>query len=285
MRFCSPVHTILLVAFAATLAAPVSIRGEEAQQKMKALYFTKSAGYEHSVVKREGDALSHSERILSEVFAKEGIEVVCSKDGGLIKAENLKQYDTVIFYTSGNLLEEGTDKHPAISEEGFEALLAWIRNGGGFIGIHAATDSLRDAEPTEYTKLIGGAFETHGKQELANVVVVDPEFPAMKGLPVEFRMIDEWYLHNQVNAAGNMRVLAVLESGEMDQEMYNKRKLTPMVWCSTYGKGRVFYTALGHREDVWEMPLYQGSLISAFEWTSGQTTGDTTPNFAEVLKE
>jgi hypothetical protein len=250
----------------------------------RALYFTKSAGFEHSVVKREGDRLSHSERILTGAFAQRGIELICTKDGGMITAENLNKFDTVLFYTSGNLLEAGTDKFPAISQEGFSQLLEWIRSGGGFIGIHASTDSNRAGEPTEYTKLIGGAFASHGQQEYANVKVVDPDFPAMKGLPVEFRMIDEWYVHNQVNAAGNMHVLMTLETGKMEQEMYNKVPSMPITWCSNYGKGRVFYTALGHREDVWEMPLVQGIVLKAYEWTSGQVPGDATPSFEEFLK-
>jgi type 1 glutamine amidotransferase len=250
----------------------------------RALYFTKSAGFEHSVVKREGDRLAHSERILTEVFARHGIELICTKDGGMITAENLSKFDTVLSYTSGNLLEPGTDKFAAISEEGFAQLLEWIRSGGGFIGIHASTDSNRAEQPTEYTKLIGGAFQSHGQQEYATVKVVDPTFPAMRGLPVDFRMIDEWYVHNQVNAAGTMHVLMTLETGAMEQEMYNKVPTMPITWCSNYGKGRVFYTALGHREDVWEMPMVQGMILKAYEWTRGQVPGDASPNFAEFLK-
>ncbi|MCA9412990.1 MAG: ThuA domain-containing protein [Candidatus Omnitrophica bacterium] len=278
------IFRLILIATLIGAFVPMISQSAEKESAKKVLYFTKSAGFEHSVVKREGDQFSHSERILKDAFACAGVEVVCSKDGGLISEESLKDFDTVILYTSGNLLEKGTDGQPAISEEGVKALFEWVKNGGGLIGVHAATDSLRGEEPTEYTKMIGGAFLTHGKQEYANVRVVDPEFPAMKGLPVEFRMIDEWYLHNQINAAGNMHVLAVLESGKMEQEMYNKSETVPVMWASSYGKGRVFYTALGHREDVWEMPLFQGILVQAHKWTSGQLEGDPKPNFKDFFK-
>ncbi len=276
-------HALIITAVFASIL-PLAGHSAEKDLKKKVLYFTKSSGYEHSVVKREGDALSHSERILKESFNREGIEVVCSKDGTLISEDSLKDFDTIILYTSGNLLESGTDKQPPISEEGLKALFEWVKNGGGLIGIHAASDSQRAEEPTDYTKMIGAAFLTHGKQEYANVKVVDPEFPAVKGLPVEFRMIDEWYLHNQINAAGNMRVLAVLETGKMEQEMYNKSAAIPLIWCSAYGEGRVFYTAIGHREDVWEMPIVQGHLIQAYKWTSGDIEGDPIPNFEEHFK-
>jgi hypothetical protein len=266
------------------LAVPIQATNAEEEPAMKVLYFTKSAGFEHSVVKRDGENLSHSERILKDYLGRFGIEVVCSKDGGMIDAETLKGFDSVLCYTSGNLFEEGTDRHPPISPAGLEALFEWIESGGGFIGIHAATDSQRDEAPTEYTKMIGAAFVRHGKQEYANVRVVDPKFPGMAGLPVEFRMIEEWYLHNQINAAGNMRVLALLETGKMEQEMYNQNETVPLMWASDYGKGRVFYTALGHREEVWEMPLMQGLIRDAIAWTAGKVEADVSPNFEEFLK-
>lgn len=257
---------------------------QENQRARRVLYFTKSQGFEHSVVKRDGDRLSHSERILTEVLAQHDIRLDCTKDGTYITAENLKLYDTVMFYTSGDLCAEGGDRSPAMSQEGLEALMAWIRGGGGFIGLHAATDSLRGEQPTEYTKMIGGAFETHGGQEFATLDVVDPAFPAMVGLPVQFRMIDEWYIHNQVNAGDTMHVLIMLDTKSMQQELYNKRAPFPITWCNYEGKGRVFVTALGHREDVWEMPMVQGMIVKALAWTMGDVPGDATPNYKDVVK-
>jgi len=257
---------------------------EKNERPLRVLYFTKSSGFEHSVVKREGGQLSHSEKILTDLFKLHGIELVCSKDGGSIDKENLKNYDTVMFYTSGNLLEEGNDKNPPITKEGLAEFFQWIRDGGGFIGLHAATDSMRAEEPTEYTKTIGGAFVGHHSQEYATLDVVDPEFPAMKGLPIQFRMIDEWYIHNQLNAAKNMHVLIMLDTQSMEQEEYRKLAPYPIAWCSQDGKGRVYYTGLGHREDVWEMPMFHGMILEALDWTSGRADGDATPNFEKYIK-
>ena len=249
------------------------------------LYLTKSSGYIHSVVKREGDRLAHSEQILSEVLANNNYNIVCTKDASIITAEELKKYDTVMFYTSGDLLSEGEDKHPPFSEEGFKAFFDWLRAGGGLIGFHAATDSQRDEKtPTEYTKMIGGAFCGHGKQQYATVKVVDPKFPAMVRLPVEFRMIEEWYMHNQLNVAKTMHVLQLLDTTTMEGERYTSIKPYPITWCSNYGKGRVFYTGLGHREDVWEMPLLHGMILDALAWTCGDVPGDASPNYDAVVK-
>ena len=250
----------------------------------RVLYLTKSSGFEHSVVKRDGDRLAHSERILGEVFARDGVELVCTKDGGMITADNLKNFDTVMFYTSGDLFEASKDGGAAVSKEGMKALFDWIRAGGGFIGFHAATDTLRAETPTEYTKMVGGAFEGHNDQEFATLNVVDPEFPAMTGLPIQFRMKDEWYRHNQVNAGKDMHVLIMLDTQSMKQETYRSHKPYPITWCNNYGKGRVFVTALGHREDVWEMPMYQGMILEALKWTSGEVDGDASPNFKEYIK-
>ena len=284
MRFTSLITTAASMGIL-SMALTMSASAQTSKRDRRVLYFTKSAGFEHSVVKREGDRLSHSEHILAAVLAREGIDLVCSKDGGMIAADTLKGFDTVIFYTSGNILEPGTDQHPAVAPDGLAALLAWVRAGGGMIAIHAATDTLRDENtPSEYTKLVGGTFAGHGAQELATLKVLDPEFPAMIGLPVEFRMIDEWYLHKQINAGHDMRVLIMLDTQSMTQEMYTKLPPQPITWCSSYGAGRVFVTGLGHREDVWEMPLYQGMLVRAIAWTCGDVAGDATPNFAQHLK-
>jgi len=265
------------------LTTPAS--AQTSNRDRRVLYFTKSAGFEHSVVKRDGDRLSHSEQILTAVLAREGISLVCTKDGGMISADRLETFNTVIFYSSGNILEPGTDGHPPVAQAGLAALFDWVRAGGGMIAIHAGTDTLRDENaPSEYTRLVGGTFAGHGAQELATLDVVDPQFPAMVGLPVQFRMIDEWYLHRQINAGNDMRVLMLLDTQSMKQEMYTKLPPQPITWCSNYGKGRVFVTALGHREDVWEMPLYQGMLVKAIAWTAGDVPGDATPNFAQYLK-
>ncbi len=257
-------------------------------KKRKLLYFSKSSGYEHSAVKREGDLHSHTDRIMVELGVQNGYDVVCSKDGGHINAKNLARYDAVAFYTSGDLVNDSGDGNPTITEQGLQDLFAWIKAGGGFSSWHAGTDSLRRAKPdqpsTEYTKLVGGAFLNHRKQEPATVIVTDPKFPAMKRMPLTFRFHEEWYIHDQINAGGTMHVLQLLDTQSMEQETYRTLKPFPITWCSQYGKGPVFVTAIGHREDVWEMPLIQGMIVDALAWTFGDVDGDASPNYDEVMK-
>lgn len=270
------------------LGSMLCIDAEAQAPKRKLLYFTKSSGYEHSVVKREADRLAHSEKIMAELGAQNGYDVVCTKDGGQINANNLAKYDAVAFYTSGDLVGESGDGHPQITEQGLNDLFAWIKAGGGFSAWHAGTDSLRRKSPddpsTEYTKLVGGAFAGHHKQEPATVIVTDPKFPGMTRMPLTFRFNEEWYIHDQVNAGGTMRVLQILDTQSMKQEKYRTLKPYPITWCSQYGKGRVFVSAIGHREDVWEMPVIQGMIVDALAWTFGDVEGDASPNYDEVMK-
>ena len=99
----------------------------EDKPKRKVLYFTKSVGFQHSVVKRDGDKPSHSEKILKELGEKHGFEVTCSKDGRIFDGD-ISMYDAFFFYTAGNLLEVGKeDQAPPMSPKGKDALLAAVK--------------------------------------------------------------------------------------------------------------------------------------------------------------
>lgn len=255
-------------------------KGEKGARRL--LFLTKSSGFEHSVIHREGDRLSHTERIMVELGTIHGFEVVCTKDASLINAENLKKFDTVMFYTTGDLTTPGDrDKGAPMTEKNRQELLDWVRAGGGFFGSHTVTDTFRDWRP--FKEMSGGEFATHGAQQYTTLRVVDPKFPAMVGMPIEFKFVDEYYVNRNVNLAKNMRVLIMLDTEGMKGDMYRIPPY-PITWCSNYGKGRVFVSALGHREDVWEMPMFQGMVVKALEWTFGDVPGDASPNYQEFIK-
>jgi hypothetical protein len=101
----------------------------------KVLFFTKSSGFEHSVVKREGDNLSHAERVLTELGKQHQFDVTATKDGRVFD-KDLTEYDIIFFYTTGDLTRRGTDKTPPMSDEGKQRLLDAIAGGKGFVGSH-----------------------------------------------------------------------------------------------------------------------------------------------------
>lgn len=272
---------MILVMSAMLLAASAAVA-----QDARILFLSKSAGFEHSVIKQENGQPSLVDRVLTELAAKNGAEITCTKDASLITAENLKNYDVVIFYTSGYLTETGTDGHPAMTEQGLTDLLEWIKAGGGFVGFHAASDTFHgrdDAVGKPYTEMIGGGFEKHGQQFKAALKVVSPDHPAIASLPDGWTLADEWYLNKNLNTE-KMHVLALLEIGRerKKQRMYNIPDY-PIVWCRAYGQGRVLYNGLGHREDVWESETFQSLIVDNVTWALGEGELDADPNYETVV--
>ncbi|NLN92476.1 MAG: ThuA domain-containing protein [Candidatus Hydrogenedens sp.] len=250
------------------------------------LLFTKSAEFEHSVIKTGWlRKSSHVERILTPLIEEMGAQLESTKDGQCINENKLAETDVVIFYTSGDLTTAGNDGHPPMSQEGLDALLTWIRGGGGFIGFHSATDSFKSGggPVTPYIEMLGGEFKTHGAQFKGTVRKVSPEHPAIASLPDRWTLQDEWYLFTHLNEA-HMHVLALLEIGEERerQDIYNIPDY-PIIWCRAYGEGRVLYNGLGHREDVWEHPTFKKLLREHIFWAQGRGESHAEANYQEVV--
>lgn len=272
-----------------------------ASDPVKVLYFTKSSGFEHSVVKwgPNGEP-SHSETVLTALGEKEGFSLTASKDGSLFSADYLERFDVVFFYTSGSLQNPGTDGHPPISAVGKQALLDWVEKGGGFMAVHAGSDTYHTNESFDgnaprdgrghryelhgeasdpYIKMLGGEFINHGPQQEATATVVDTDFPGMEGLGDELHVLEEWYSLKEF--AADEHVLLVMQTEGMEGAPY-ERPDYPLSWARSYGEGRVYYNAMGHREDVWDSAYYQAMLAGAIKWVSSQTEADIAPNLMEV---
>jgi type 1 glutamine amidotransferase len=254
----------------------------------KVLYFTKSSGFQHSVIDRKGGDLAFSEKILMDIGKPRGYEVVCSKDGRMFDPDKIGQWDAFVFYTTGDLTKEGTDKQPPISAEGEKALYEAVRSGKGFMGMHCATDTFAHhrgkGADDPYTQMIGGEFSGHGSQMFATVNVADGKFPGLSKYKLEaFRIQDEWY--GQKNLADDIHVVTYMVTDSMNKEGGNKqydRPNFPQTWTRQHGNGRVFYTSMGHREDVWETPLYQDLLLGALDFITGKAEGSTEANISKV---
>src|SRR5579863_6985274 len=112
-----------------------------AAKKKAVLLFTKSSGFEHAVIKVTDGKPSIVENALREMSAKYGFNLTASKDGRIFDSKEFHDYSAVVFFTTGVLTEEGTDKNPPMSVEGKQAFLDAVHGGLGFVGIHAATDT------------------------------------------------------------------------------------------------------------------------------------------------
>ncbi len=267
-----------------TLAA-----GKQPAAHKKILMFTKSSGFEHEMVKRSGGKLSPAEQIVTELCQKRGYELTATKDGGVFSEPTLSQYDAFFFYTTGDLTAAGEDKNPPMVSAGKQAFLDLIRQGKGFIGTHSATDTFEPASahtdpqpPAQldpYIEMIGAEFVGHGQQQRARVRVADGRFPGMQFWEQGIELTEEWYALRAFPPA--LHVLLVMETEGMEGNFY-RRPPYPNTWARMYGRGRVFYTALGHRQDVWSNPAYQGLLAGAMAWAVRDVNAHVAPNLERV---
>jgi type 1 glutamine amidotransferase len=250
------------------------------------LFFTKSSGFEHDVVRRTGEQLSLAERTLTEIGDHHGFTVIATKDGRVFDGD-LRAYDAFVFFTTGDLTEVGTDRTPPMSRTGKLALLAAIRNGQGFVGLHCASDTFHSggerlatqAQPDPYVAMLGGEFLGHGSQQLARVRVADPSFAGLRDLGEAFAVTEEWY--SLKNFASDLHVLLVLETAAMEEPDY-RRPPYPLAWARREGRGRVYYNAMGHREDVWASERFRQMLAGAVQWATGAGEADAVANLAVV---
>ncbi len=268
----------LIAAAAATglLQTTGSARAADAPTK-KILFFTKSSGFEHSVIRRSGtDGLSYAEQILIDLGKTNGLDVTASKDGGLFTAEKLAAFDAVIFMTTGDLTQPGTDKQPPMPAGGKQALIDFVAGGKGFLGLHCGSDTFHSHgdKIDPYIQLLGGEFVTHGEQQESTCEVVDAKFPGTPGKDFSFK--EEWYALNHF--AADLHVILMQKTEGMHGAMY-KRPSYPGTWARRHGKGRVFYSSMGHREDVWKNPTFTNLLIGGIAWASGQRDADVSPNW------
>ena len=224
-----------------------------AQQFNRILYLTHSAGYRHEVIPL-------SQTILKQVGEHSSMfNVTVTEDVSEFTIENLQRYDAMIFYTSGELPMSGAQK---------AALLDFVRSGHGFIGIHSATDTFY--KWPSYLELIGGYFDGHPWHQTVKIQVADPSNSLVSFLGVSLEINDEIYQIRDFDDRGS-HVLLRLDETSVDLTRAGVRQRSygwPLAWTRSYGRGRVFYSALGHEEAVWRDSHYQRVLLNAILWTS-----------------
>jgi len=244
-----------LIAAVGLFAAMAWVAGNAQAAPKKLLAFTLSAGFKHDTATPSADYLK------AWTAKSKDIEVTATEDPSFITPENLKKFDGIYFYTTGDL---------PIPEPARVALLDWIKSGKGFIGVHSATDTYHNWKP--YIDMIGGEFQTHGPQVQVKIHAVDPKHPAGKPVPEGWTFTEEIYEHKNFDPKKEHVILALNEHPQTKAPM-----MFPISWCHMYGKGRVFYTALGHRKDMWDSPIFQAHLMGGIRWALGLAKGDAKP--------
>jgi type 1 glutamine amidotransferase len=184
-------------------------------------------------------------------------------------AKNLNYFDAVVFTSPTGELD--------LNDEQKAALMSFIKDDGkGFVGVHAALDTLY--EWPEYGKMIGGWFDQHPWMTFnAPIRNEGGDFPATRHFPASFHKYDEIYQAKDWSRA-DVNVLLSLDPSKLD---YNNPRVHrtdhdfAVAWSKMYGKGRVFYSTLGHTREAWTDPDIRTMYFEAIKWSLGMTDGST----------
>jgi hypothetical protein len=237
----------------------------QAQAPKKVLVVTVTKGFRHS-------SIPTAESVIERLAKNSGAFVVdyARTDEELaakMAVSALREYDGFIFAnTSGTL--------PLPDKQAF---LDAVRGGKAFIGMHAASDTFRskEGEVDSYIKMLGGEFLSHGPQVGVECLVVDHKHPSTRELGGSYAIEQEEIYLIQNYDRSKVRDLLVMDK---HPNRKNERGHFPVSWCRTHGEGKVFYTTLGHREDVWENAIYQKHILGGIQWALGLEPGESTPS-------
>jgi type 1 glutamine amidotransferase len=220
----------------------------------KILVFSKTAGFHHNSIKAGITAIR-------QLGAENKFEVDTTTDASKFTPGNLKHYAAIVFLST-----TGPSKK-LFTEEEKAAFQQYIRQGGGYVGIHAATDACADW--AWYGDLSGGYFSGHINGP-ASLKVVDKRHPSTKMLPESWSRNDEWYSFRYL--APGLKVLIKLDESTATYEPKNARLKMgdhPIAWYHQYDGGRAFYTGLGHTEDTYREPLFLQHVLGGIKYAMG----------------
>ena len=237
----------------AVSAQPVPNRsGSKAgQKKLRLLYVTQSMGFRHQ-------SLHKSEEVMEHLGNKNDFEVTLTQMAELkLTAANIKNYDVIVFYTTGEL---------PLSDDQKTLLLNWIKGGKLFLGLHSATDTFY--KWPEYGEMINGWFDGHPwtQETEVTIKVDDRSHPITSHLPESMTFKEEIYQLKEFNPE-KVKVLVSLDTTKTNMTLKGIRaKHFPLVYFRDYGKGKVVYNAIGHRPDIWTSEWYQTMIVNTIKW-------------------
>ncbi|MEX0685095.1 MAG: ThuA domain-containing protein [Balneolales bacterium] len=220
---------------------------EDSEAEYHILIFSKTDGFRH-------DSIEPGIEAIKKLAEENNVNTVATEDATDFSPENLDRFDTIIFLNTTETV---------FNDEQRAAFKAYIQNGGGFAGIHSATDTEYDWE--WYNKLAGAYFDGHPPVQPAILDVVHKGHPATRMLPEEWGKTDEWYnfrdFNEDVTLLMTIRDDSYQGSGHTD--------FHPMSWFHEYDGGRAFYTGLGHTIESYSDELFLQHIWGGIEYSMG----------------
>jgi type 1 glutamine amidotransferase len=211
------------------------------------LVFTKTTGYRH-------DSIPAGVEALRELAGEHEVGFEHTEDSSVFTSDNLAGYDAVVWLSAtGDVLDDAQRA----------AFAGYLDGGGGFAGIHCAADAERSWP--EFERIVGAWFASHPDAlQQAELSVVDPGHPSTAALPDPWLWTDEWYVFTS-DPSGRVEMLLTVDESSYDPEGVSMGDAHPISWHSSFGAGRTWYTALGHRSEYYADPLYRGHLWGGIE--------------------
>lgn len=218
--------------------------GLYAQKQQSVLVFTKTEGYRHK-------SIETGVELLKELGKENRFDVVHSEDSSLFNKDSLAHYNAIVFLnTTGDIL----------NEEQQRAFEFFMEKGGGFVGVHAATDTEYDWP--WYGMLVGAYFEDHPEVQEATVQVKRPTHSTCSHLGETWTRTDEWYNFKNINP--NIKVLLSLD--ESSYEGGTNGQSHPIAWYQEFAGGRSFYTGGGHTEESYSEEAFVKHLLEGIKY-------------------
>lgn len=225
-----------------------SLAAENADPRFSVLVFSKTTGFRH-------DSIPLGIAAIEALGAEHGFAVDSTEEAARFNSATLSRYKVIVFLnTTGDILD-------ANQKTAFER---YIHSGGGFVGIHSASDT--EYRWPWYGRLVGTWFASHPQIQPATLHIEDPSHPSTKGLPALWERTDEWY-NFRSNPRAAVKVLATL-----DEATYSGGAMGadhPITWCQDVDGGRSWYTAMGHTKESYAEPLFRLHLLGGIESAAG----------------
>jgi cytochrome c len=275
MRRLTMFLTLMLTALL-SIGGPVQVTPEvhASEPSFRILVFSRTTAFRH-------DSIPAGIAALEKLGAEGGFAVDATEAPTAFTDANLASYAAVVFLsTTGDVLDEP-------QQQAFER---YIRGGGGYMGIHAASDT--EYSWPFYGKLVGAYFKSHPHVQPASVVVEDSNHPSAAGLPPVWSRTDEWYNFKAPGAGSTDGALAADHSprstvhvvASLDEDSYVELDGSdhaaddhPIAWCQDVGGGRSFYTGGGHTIESYSEPAFLDHLLGGIRTTAGVAGADCSP--------
>ena len=216
------------------------------------LVFFKTGGYYH-------ESIPTGVKAIQDLGDKNGFNVDTTTNANMFAEDSLKKYAALVFLSSTGEILSGNQEI---------AVERYMQAGGGFVGIHAATDAEYDW--SWYVKMIGASFKSHPANQEATLIINDKNHPSTDSLPATWTRTDEWYNFKNLNP--DVKVLiSIDEKSYKGGENGDKH---PMAWYHNFDGGRVFYTELGHTNESFAEPLFLKHILGGIQYAMGDNTAD-----------